>query len=302
MARRTVHRPPIRVTSRLGVGLAVSAAFSYAVTVVLNRSLAGQGVDAAAVLSVRFGVAGAGLLALLAAQRRSLLPAPGERWRVFALGLIGYGAESTVFFAALEQGTTAAVSLLFYTYPAVVTLLEWGMGRAPVDRRRLVALGLSTVGTALVIAAAGGVSISRVGVIVALCASGSFAVYLLASEAWVRRTDALTTGAWVAIGATVSLAGRGLATGSLSPEPGHWAQLVANGLATSFAFGLMFAALRRIGAGPTAVVMTLEAFFAIVLAAVFLDEGLRPLQGVGGIAILAATVLIGRARRTPAEA
>lgn len=280
----------------------MAAAVSYAVTVVLGRSLAGDGVEAAAVLSVRFGVACILLLGLLAAQGRSLLPAPGERWRVFLLGLVGYGGESMLFFAALERGTTAAVSLLFYTYPAVVTLLEWATGRAAVDRRRLLALGLSTVGTALVIAAAGGVAISSVGVVVALCASGSFALYLLASEAWVRRTDALTMGAWVAVGAALSMVARGVATGSLAPEPGHWAQLVGNGLATSFAFALMFAALRRIGAGPTAVVMTTEAFFAIVLAAVFLGEGLRPLQGVGGAAILGATVLIGRARRTPAEA
>jgi drug/metabolite transporter (DMT)-like permease len=285
----------------VGVGLAVGAALSYAVTVVLNRSLATDGLDGAVVLSLRFGVASALLLVALAVLRRSVLPVPGERWRVLLLGVVGYGLESMLFFAALERGTTAAVSLLFYTYPAVVTVLELVLGRAEVDRRRLVALGLSVTGTALVIAAGSSVSISRAGVVLALAASVSFACYLLASEALVRRTAALTAGAWIAVGAGVSMVVRAAVTGATEVPSGHWPELVGNGVATSAAFALMFASLRRIGAGRTAVVMTLEAFFSIVLAALFLHESMRPLQGVGGTAILAATVLIARARRTPVE-
>jgi drug/metabolite transporter (DMT)-like permease len=180
-------------------------------------------------------------------------------------------------------------------------VLELGLGRASVDRRRLVALALSVTGTGLVIAAGSSVAISRTGVGLALAASASFACYLLASESLVHHTDALTTGAWIAVGAGVSMTVRALATGATEVPPGHWPELVGNGVATSAAFGLMFASLRRIGAGRTAVVMTLEAFFSIVLAAALLDESMRPLQGVGGTAILAATVLIARARRTPAE-
>ena len=41
--------------------------------------------------------------------------------------------------------------------------------------------------------------------------------------------------------------------------------------------------------------MTLEALFAAVLAAIFLGEGMRPLQLVSGAGILAATILIGLA-------
>src|SRR5581483_9540038 len=104
-------------------------------------------------------------------------------------------------------------------------------------------------------------------------------VYLLASDRLVRDTNSLTTGAWVAAGASVSFLARGALTGALrSPSP-H---------------------LGALGPTRTSVVMTLEALFAIVLAAVFLGEGMRPLQLAGGAAILAATVLMTRA--TPAGA
>jgi drug/metabolite transporter (DMT)-like permease len=77
--------------------------------------------------------------------------------------------------------------------------------------------------------------------------------------------------------------------------------MVANGLATSAAFTFMFAGLKRLGPGQTSVVMTLEALFAIALAGIFLDETLRLIQLVGGVGLLAATVIVGLSSRSPAE-
>ncbi len=54
----------------------------------------------------------------------------------------------------------------------------------------------------------------------------------------------------------------------------------------------MFAALRRIGSARTSVLLTLEAVFAIVLAAVFLGEALGAIQAVGGACVLAGAVII----------
>ena len=57
----------------------------------------------------------------------------------------------------------------------------------------------------------------------------------------------------------------------------------------------MFAALARLGARHTSIVMTLEAVFAVGLAALLLGESLGLWQGIGGAALLAATGLVRRA-------
>jgi drug/metabolite transporter (DMT)-like permease len=54
----------------------------------------------------------------------------------------------------------------------------------------------------------------------------------------------------------------------------------------------MFAALQRIGATRTAVIMTFEAFAAAGLAAIVLDETLGALQLLGALAIVAGAVLV----------
>ena len=245
------------------------------------------------VLGVRFGVAGVVLLALLRALRRPALPVPGERLRAVLLGVVGYAIESTLFFMGLERGTAAAVALLFYAYPAIVTVLEAVLGRRPPSSRSVVALALAAGGTALVVLAGTSVAISATGVLFALGSAGSFAVYLLVSHRLVVRTESLCLSAWVALGASASFLVRGAVRGSLVAPGSHWPVMIVNGMATAAAFSFMFAGLRRIGPARTSVIMTLEALFAVILASVFLGETLRPLQLVGGAAIVAATMLIG---------
>jgi drug/metabolite transporter (DMT)-like permease len=282
--------------------LAVASALSFAVTIVVNRSLAAAGLGVTTTLGIRFSTAAAVLLVVLSLRRAPLLPAAGERLLVVGLGAFGYMAEATLFFLALERGTAGAVSLLFYAYPAMVTLLELALGWERAVPRNLAALVLSAVGVGLVVAGGSDVSISRAGVAFALGSAATFSVYLLASDRLVRRTDSLTTGAWVAAGAGLSFLVRGAVEGQLRNPAGHVPALALNGLATASAFAFLFAALRRLGATRASVVMTGEALFAVVLAAVFLGEGLRPLQAVGGLGILVATALVAVSRRVPAEA
>lgn len=251
-------------------------------------------------LGIRFTSAALLLIVLLALMRRPLLPAAGERVRAFLLGCIGYAIESSLFFAGLQRGTAAAVTLLFYAYPSIVAVMELVGGRRP-NPRLLGAIALSAAGTGLVVAAGEAVTITTAGAVFSLLSAGSFAVYLLVSHRVIERTDGLTTGAWVALGAGLAQLTRAVTTGELQPIDGHWPEMLLNGVATAAAFSLMFAALRRLGPSPTAVVMTLEAVSAIVLAAVFLDETLNPLQLIGGAAILAATLLVGLTRETPVE-
>ena len=235
------------------------------------------------------------LVAVLVVTRRGVVPAHGERIGVVALGAVGYMTESTLFFMGLERGTAAAVTLLFYSYPAVVVVLEALSGGPRPGVRSLAALVMSAAGTAVVVAAGSTVSITPAGILCALASAVAVALYLLASDRIVVRTPPLTAAAVVALSCGLSFLLQGAALGQLRTPRGHLPAMAVNGLATAAAFAFLFAALARLGAGRTSVAMTLEAVFAVVLAAVVLGEALRPLQAVGGVAVLTATVLVATA-------
>lgn len=284
--------PQLRRQHLIGSACAGVGAFCYGVTIAIGRSLAHGGLSVSSTLGTRFAIAGLCLMAALVVTRRPLLPQRGERLAALALGAIGYAVESTLFYLGLAHGTAAAVALLFYSYPAMVTLAESALRRTRPGLVVCSALALSVTGTVLIAGRGNRVDISAAGAGFTLGAAVAFSAYLIVGERLMRRTDSLTTGAWVALGAGASLLARSALSGGYHVRSGHRAQLIAYGAATAVAFTLMFAALRRLGSAQTAVVMTLEAVFAIMLAALFLGETIGLTQIIGGTAILAAAGLI----------
>ena len=268
------------------------AALSYGVTVVIGRELAKAHLPPADALGLRFGIAGVLLVLLLAVRRRPILAEPGERVRVLLFGAAGYAVESTFFYSGLARGTAAAVTLLFYSYPAVVTVAELAITRRRPAPQVVVALALAAGGAGVIAAGSGDVDISGAGIAFSLAAAASFAVYLLAGDRLLHRTDSMRIAAGTAVGASASLLTFALVRSQIEVPADRWWQLLIYGGATASAFAFMFAALRRVGSQRTSVLLTLEAVFAIVLAAIFLDEGLGPAQAVGGAAVLAAAVII----------
>jgi drug/metabolite transporter (DMT)-like permease len=280
----------------IGSLLAAAGAFCYGVTIAFSRSLARAQLPPPTALGLRFGIAAVALFALLGPRR----------WRgaevraCLALGVV-YGVESTFFYMALQRGTAAAVTLLFYSYPAMVTAVEMLAGRERPGARPLAALVLCTGGAAVVAVAGGDVAITTAGIALSFAAAATFSLYLIAGDRVLGDTGPMAKAAWVVAGCAVFHLLRGAVAGGLVSPAGWWPQLVGNGVATSAAFVFLFAGLSRVGATRTAVVMTLEAVFGVALAAAFLGEGLSAGQLAGGAAVVTGAALAALAApRAPA--
>ena len=282
-----------RRRDRAGVILAAVGALSYGVTVIVGEDLADAGVGSATALGVRFLIGGTMLAVILVVRRVSLI---GSRRHVLiGLGLgVLYAIEATLFFAALERGTAAAAALVFYVYPAVVTMIELARRNERPRRSIFIALGLSLGGTAVVVVAGGEVAVTPVGVAFALSAATVFSLYLLIGREVSRGGDPMLVACWVALGAGVTNLLRATVTQQLANPSSRTLELVLYGAATAIAFSLTFAAMGRIGAARVSVVMTLEAASSVVMAAVFLGESIRAAQAAGGAAVLAAAIVIAR--------
>lgn len=274
-----------------GAALALAAAAAYGVTVVIGHSLSTAGVDGSGALAIRFGLSAVVLAVVQLLRRRPLTPPPGERVVAFLLGSVGYALESTFFFLSLGEGTAAAATMLFYSYPAIVAVTELVQGRIRPSLQLAVALAATVVG-AIVVTAGDEIEISAAGVVYALIAAASFSAYLLVGDAFAVRTDAVVKAMWVSGGASLSLAVRALVIGAELPGRSRTVQMLGYGAANAAAFGLMFAALGRIGPTRTAVVLTFELVAAVVLAAIFLDEPIGAAHVVGGIAVLSGAILV----------
>lgn len=274
------------------------AALCFGSIVVLGKHELEGGITVYSLLAIRFGVAAVVLFAVLVALRRPLAAAEGERAGLAVLAVCGYAVEATLFFLALEHGTAAAVTLLFFIYPVVVTLMSWAAGGGRPGRLTLLALVCAVSGAAIVVATGTGLSIQARGVVAAVGAATTYSAYLVGADRVLRRTSPLTSAMWVSGGASLGLFAFGAVTGngSLPHGWGEWWPVIGMGLATAAAFVGLLEGIRRIGAIRTAIVSAMEPLAAAALAVLFLGESVTGGIALGGALILAGAVAASLAR------
>jgi drug/metabolite transporter (DMT)-like permease len=283
--------------------LAAAGSIQFGVVVVLGKRVIERGMTPESMLAFRFGIAAVLLLGALILLGRPLLAVPEERLGLALLAIFGYAVEASFFFTAVQHGTAAAVTLLFYLYPVIVTLGAWLIGRGAPALPTVIALALAVLGAAVVVATGAGLVIATAGVVFALAAAVTFSGYLIGTDIVLRRTSPWTSAMWVSGGASlglfvyVALTGR-LTTPTVSAD---WWSVVGMGVATSGAFVCLMGALQRIGAVRTSIVSATEPLAAASLGFTFLGETVGVGTALGGVLILAAAVLASVARGTTAQ-
>jgi drug/metabolite transporter (DMT)-like permease len=292
-----------RSEEALGGGFVALAALQFGVVVVLGKLVERTGLPVASMLAVRFGIAALGLAATLWALRHPLFPAPGERLPLALLGLVGYSAESSLFFLALNHGQAAAVTLLFFTYPVFVALASIALGRGAPGWLLGGSLVCAVSGASIVVASTGGLAIRPLGVVFAVASAFTFTFYLLGVDHVMKRTNALAGSMWVSGFAAIGLAAFALVSGNADIPAGgvQWARLAGMGAGTAGAFVALFVGLRRLGPVRTSIVAAMEPLAATVLAALFLSEPIRGGVAAGGILILIGAAAASLARASPSK-
>jgi drug/metabolite transporter (DMT)-like permease len=281
------------VTHARHVSLGILGAFAFSNTLVWGRAAQRAGAEEAALLAVRFALTGLLVLLLLAATRRPLLPARGERGIVFGLGIVAYGVESVFFFLALARGSPATVVLLFYTHVVIVAGAEVALGTLRPSARIGIAITLALGGGALVTLGSGGrAHLTATGFGFVLGSIACYSAYVVVSARLVRRTEPITAAAWVAFGAATGVAGWGVARGGFGALPAIGLRaVVMMAIATAAAFALWFVVVPRLGSTRTAIIMMLEAPFSIVLARIAFGDSVRVAVAAGGVLVLAGALL-----------
>ena len=276
----------------IGAALAVAMSVLFACVVIVGKGLL-HGEPPFTLLCLRFGLTAALVAVVALATGQPLVPEPGERLGLALAGLFGYGTESALYWAGLNHGTAASVTLLFYLYPVWVMLAASMLDRRVPAGAIVLAVGMALAGGAVVIVGGSGIDIEPAGIALALGCSVAYTAYLVATDRIAARTTAMTTGLWVAGGASVANLTYALATRSWTLPSGELAALRVLAMAafTAGAFVCMMSSLRRIGAVRNGIIGVIEPLTVAVLAALFLSEPITASVVLGGVLILSAGVL-----------
>ncbi len=226
----------------------------------------------------------------------------GRRWLLVAIVLAG--ALNLAAFLSFANTTVALALLGFYTYPAMVAAGSVLLGRERLDLARVAALVLALGGMVAVVL--GGPAIDAVGnagllgIGLALAAALFQTGFVLTSRGYAALAADYAMGAILVGSAAISIVITIVADGPAAimfpfGRPDLLALLLYVGIfAAALPSVLFLTGIRWVGGVRTGILMLFEPVVGVALAAIFLSEGLAPLQIAGGATILLAAVLVQR--------
>jgi DME family drug/metabolite transporter len=208
-------------------------------------------------------------------------------------------------FIAFDLVTVALALLGFYTYPVIVAVANVALGRETLDRPRIVALVLAGLGMVAVVASqvdpASGLKVDAVGLALALAAAGFQALFVIISKSGYGQVPASQAMSVVlvttVVGSVILALAIGAGDGLTYPirEPSILPLLLFTGLFAAAIPSILFlTGIRLVGGTRAGILMLFEPVVGVVLAAILLNERLVPVQILGGLAILAAALILQR--------
>jgi drug/metabolite transporter (DMT)-like permease len=261
------------------------------------------GMPAMRLTELRSAGAFLGLLVLLALARpRSLRVSARELPMLAVFGVAGFALVQWLYFVAILRLPVAIALLLEYTAPLLVALWVRFVGHERMRRRLWVGLALALAGLSLVAEVWGGVQLDTLGVVAALGAAVSLAVYFLVGEHSVSSRDPLSltcyafgfstllwtvvqpwwTFPWSVLGEDVSMQGNLAGVQVPMWVLAIWLVL----LGTIVPFSLIIGSLQHLRATQAGIVGMTEPVVATLVAFAWLGEALGPAQLLGGAVVL----------------
>lgn len=247
----------------------------------------------------------AGTILLIVDRRGFRLP-PRQLLVMAVLGIFGVALLQATYAFAIQLMPVGIALLFEYLAVLIVALVAFFFLKEQVKPRLWIAIGLVLVGLA-VVAQVWSSTLNGLGVLFALGAAVTLAIYFLVGERQVTATSPLTVAFWTSgfaalfwaffsgwweIDPAIAVAPVSL-TGNLENiivplwVPLIWLLVMGS----FFPFLLSFAAIGRLRATPAGIIASSEVIFAFVVAWLWLGEQLGPLQVFGAAIVLVGIIL-----------
>ena len=298
--------PSSRRIQAIGAVMYLIAAFLFALNGSVAKAQIEAGLSPAEVTEIRtIGCALLLLIYILIVNPGSLKVRRTEIPFLLLFGVLAYALTPFLFFLSVELLPVAIAALLAFLAPVLVALWLRYVKREAVGRSIWLSLVLVVGGLILVSQLWSGMTLNPLGVFFGLLTAAALAAYLILGEAGARRRDVMSLAFWGFAIATVTWSilapwwnfpwnllttTTSLFDGAVTSIP-VWSLVIVMIAISVIPFVLVLMSLQRIGAQRGGILGTTEPLWAALLAFILLGEVLSPIQGLGGLVVLAGVIV-----------
>jgi len=218
----------------------------------------------------------------------------GISWRgLIIMGTMYVGAALAAF-AGLELIPASTYVVLFYTYPAMVALLSFFLGKR-LKVQGWIALGLTLIGVIFTVPDFSQLGGDGIGIFIALLNAFLVAVYFIFSgRVFANNKNVIGGAAWTMNITLVMLLLLSPFFGLNLPQNSDtWiAMLFLATICTAVPILTINLGIQLIGASQSAIISSIEPAVTMLLAFVFLNEVIIAMQWIGVVFIIAGVILL----------
>ena len=288
--------PTTRPSTARGTLFVLASACCFSTISIFTLIGTGKGATLPSLMLGRYVLAVV-VLVLVAGGLGAMRLPRARMWRLVLVGGLGQLCVNGFGLAALRYVPAATAGFLFYTFPVWITLWAALRKTEPLTASRVVALLLALTGTAFMVGTPWSGDVDVRGIVLALAAAISYAIYVPAINRAQRDLPGVVSATWISIAAGTCFLVVGALSGSLAiPQHVHaWGAIAGMAvISTVGGFLLFLRGLAALGAVRTAITSTIEPFSTSVLAALILGQKLGPFTLLGGVLIAAAVIVLQR--------
>ncbi len=271
---------------------------------ILARHLYAAGIDPPSMLLWRYAIALPALMIAAAATRLDVVAAwRGGAWRIALVGAtLGVG-QTITFWESIKTLDTSLAVLLFYTYPALMLVLDRVLFKRPVRPGAALCVAVILAGAAFIaVPGLRGGTIDLRGLAWAIPSPLIYVFYLAANSVLLRRQPPLAgalclyLGMALTFGATCAVAGL-----DVPREPDTWLLMAIAALGPGALVITLFSySVPRLGASSYAIIANMELVTVVAVGVTLLGEKMTPERVGGGVLIVAGIIGYGLLRQ-PAD-
>ncbi|WP_295004562.1 DMT family transporter [uncultured Dechloromonas sp.] len=285
-----------------GAGLALIAALGFSLKAIFIKLAYPYGVDAITLLALRMGFALPVFLWVGLAGQKAGGSLTRDDWiKLVLLGCLGYYGASILDFWGLEYISAGLERLILFTYPTLTILIGVLFQGKPFTRREGVAVALCYTGIGLAFVHDLNFGDTRsvlIGGGLVFGSSVSYALYLSGSGAMIARLGAMRFSALaMLVSSAVTLLHFTIAqpfSAFIQPLPVYGWGLAMALFSTVVPVFAQSAAIRRIGAGRSALFGMIGPILTIGVAWWLLGERISAAQSAGAVFVVIGILIVSR--------
>ena len=292
----------MKYKSLIGALLVFTGAVLFSSKAVIVKLAYRHEVDPVSLLALRmlFSLPFFLLIGFFSGRKENQVSLKRKEWvNLLLLGIVGYYLASLFDFQGLQHITAGLERLILFVYPTMVVLITAVVHRKPINRNKLIALGLTYIG--IFIAFAFDVNLQGqknivVGALLIFASAFTYALYLFGSGSMIPKVGTIRfTSYAMSISSVVVIAHafyvNGLAIWDFSSEV-YLLSLLMAFMATVIPSFLISGGIKMVGSDNASIIASVGPVSTIILAWLFLNETISMSQVCGTAFVLAGVLMI----------